>query len=711
VVQIEEVLEVDGRPVLVMEFASGGSVAGLLERRGGRLSVGEVVLVGVQVADALAAAHGVGVVHRDIKPQNVLVGSFGQVKVCDFGISALAWSEEFRGHTSALSYRYASPEELDDAPDVGSPADVYSLGATLAHCLVGRPPRFGDRDETGRRRPLEWVVPDGLDVGVGRELGEVIEACLELRPDRRPSAVEVGDRLERVDVRLGGLRVRSLVSSVPGGFEVGVGPTVLREVVSTVPGVSAGETVARPVGDAESDAESDGGDAGVDAGVTVLRGSPGVLDAPVDETVVRGSVAVPDTPADETVIRPLDTPPDETVIRPRARADAGGHAVGASGIDDAVTVLRGSREASVTPMAPVGEPVRRPVEVTVDEPASVGRPAGEAAADTRRRRRRMSFGAVARAGNRTAERPAPFDNPTTVELGAASELARFDSHSHEMWSVAWSPDGSKVMSGSADGSVRVWGAVSANELVRFDGHSGRLLSVAWSPDGSKVVSGSDDRGVRVWDVASGVELARINGDSGWVWSVAWSPDGSKVVSGSADGSVRVWDAVSGSELVRFEGHSGRVLSVAWSPDGSKVVSGGGDRSVRVWNSMSGEELTRLAGHTDVVWSVAWSPDGSKVVSGSADGSVRVWDAVAGRSLVWPGAVARLVWSVAWSPDGERIASGGDDGRVRVWDAVSGVEVARFDSRSSRVLSVAWSPDGSKIVSGGVDGLARVWSVG
>lgn len=190
VVRLLEVLE--HTPGLVMEYAPGGSVAQLLDRR--ELTVGEVVLVGRHTASALVAAHEQGIVHRDVKPQNLLVDAFGQVKLCDFGIASLARTEEFRTRTSAISMRYASPEDLEEDAEVGPPADVYSLGATLLHLAHGAPP-------TLKERLAPWTPPPTDDPDLAG-LDEILAACLQPAPADRPSAAEVLERLEALDWRL-----------------------------------------------------------------------------------------------------------------------------------------------------------------------------------------------------------------------------------------------------------------------------------------------------------------------------------------------------------------------------------------------------------------------------------------------------------------------------------------------------------------------------
>ena len=188
VVQLIDLLETEHGPVLVMEYVPGGSVGDLLQRRDTTLSVTEASVIGRQSADALAQAHALGIIHRDVKPQNLLIDAAGQIKLCDFGISALTRSAEFQVHTQALSQRYASPEELDNDAEVGPASDVYSLGATLLHIVRGAPP-------TLRERIVPWVPPPSDDVGVAK-LDAVVADCLHPRPERRPTAAAVFAELE-----------------------------------------------------------------------------------------------------------------------------------------------------------------------------------------------------------------------------------------------------------------------------------------------------------------------------------------------------------------------------------------------------------------------------------------------------------------------------------------------------------------------------------
>jgi hypothetical protein len=247
------------------------------------------------------------------------------------------------------------------------------------------------------------------------------------------------------------------------------------------------------------------------------------------------------------------------------------------------------------------------------------------------------------------------------------------------------------------------------EVVPTIAHTGEVKSVAFSPDGARVLSGSLDNTVRLWDAATGALLRTFQGHSALVFSVAFSPDGARVLSGSADKTVRLWDAATGALLRTFEGHSDRISSVAFSPDGARVLSGSWDKTVRLWDAATGALLRTFQGHSALVWSVALSPDGARVLSGSWDKTVRLWDAATGALLRTFQGHSALVVSVAFSPDGARVLSGGADKTVRLWDAATGAMLRTFEGHSAWVLSVAFSPDGRRIVSGSTDTTVRIWN--
>ena len=287
-------------------------------------------------------------------------------------------------------------------------------------------------------------------------------------------------------------------------------------------------------------------------------------------------------------------------------------------------------------------------------------------------------------------------------------------HTGYINSVAFSPDGTKIVSGGSDCTVRVWDIKTELQIgTPLIGHTGWVKSVAFSPDGTKIVSGSWDETIRIWDVETGRQLGNsLTGHTGEVESVAFSPDGTKIVSGSWDKTIRIWDAETGRQigesLIKC---SDEVRSVSFSPNGKQLASGCSDGTICIWDAETGRQIGKpLTGHVDAVYCVAFSPNGKKLVSGGCDGTIRIWDVETGLSL---GTSFRVhderVKSVAFSPDGQKIVSGSWDKTISIWDVETGRRRGNpLTGHSSAVNAVAFSPDGTKIVSGGWDETIRIW---
>ena len=283
-------------------------------------------------------------------------------------------------------------------------------------------------------------------------------------------------------------------------------------------------------------------------------------------------------------------------------------------------------------------------------------------------------------------------------------------HSDWVHSAIFSPDGSHVVSGSMDNTVRIWNVATGESKAELRGHSGGVNSVIFSPDGSHIVSGSDDNTMRIWSVTTGESKAELRGHKGSVNSVVFSSDGSHIVSGSDDGTVHIWNLETGESEAELKGHSGSVYSAIFSPDGNRVVSGSFDNTIRIWNVTSGSSEAELKGHSGSVYSVVFSPDGSLVVSGSFDSTVRIWNVATGKSEAELRGHLGSVNSVVFSPDGSRVASGSFDNTVRIWNMATRDFEAELRGHSGCVVSVIFSLDGSRVVSGSDDSTVRIWNV-
>ena len=199
----------------------------------------------------------------------------------------------------------------------------------------------------------------------------------------------------------------------------------------------------------------------------------------------------------------------------------------------------------------------------------------------------------------------------------------FRGHTRWVYSVAFSPDGRTLASGSWE-RIHLLDAVTGEHKQTFRGHTRWVYSVAFSPDGSTLASGGSDGTIRLRDTVTGEHKETLTGHTNWVRSVAFSPDGSTLASGRSDGTIRLWDAVTGEHKETLTGHADPVYSVAFSPDGGILASGGSDGTI-LWDALTGEHKETLTGHTSNVRSVAFSPDGGILASGNRDGTVILWE--------------------------------------------------------------------------------------
>ncbi|MFK8182261.1 MAG: AAA-like domain-containing protein [Phormidesmis sp.] len=298
------------------------------------------------------------------------------------------------------------------------------------------------------------------------------------------------------------------------------------------------------------------------------------------------------------------------------------------------------------------------------------------------------------------------------------EKNRLSLDKSNFWDADISPGGTQIVTGSADGELRLW-QNDGTLITKIPAHEARIRAVRFFPHGQRIVSGGDDRLLKIRSL-DGTLHRILQGHTDTVSDIDVSADGRRIASASGDGSVRLWSA-NGRIIHVMKAHVGEVLGVAFSPDGKLIASAGSDRTVRIW-SINGNLLKTLDGHSASVQAIAFTPDGNLLAAASRDKRISYWDIPAlalnptqpsnevitepSRYLIGH---AADVLSLDFSPNGEQLVSSSRDQTIRRWN-LDGHQIDNIQGHTGRINDVQFAPSGELIVSTATDKTVRLWDI-
>jgi len=290
----------------------------------------------------------------------------------------------------------------------------------------------------------------------------------------------------------------------------------------------------------------------------------------------------------------------------------------------------------------------------------------------------------------------------------------YRAHFNEIRSLAYSPNGRCLATGSFDGSAVLWDVSTMQAMARLMGHRGVVEAVAFAPDSATLVTASSDGLLRLWNVPTGKPLGERLAHQGGANGLAFGRSGTGswlLISGGSDHRIRLWQPDLTGEPTVLAGHKDRVDTVALSPDGTRIASGSCDRTVRIWDTRTCQALAELGGYADRVSHLVFAPDSKVLATADADEqSVRLWDVAGKREKQLRLPHKGNVHGVSWSPDGQLLAAVPQrDGGVVVWDLVTGRRVDVGPGQADYAWAVAFAPDGKSVAAGDY-AILKVWNV-
>ncbi len=720
------------------------------------------------ICNAVAYAHSRGVVHRDIKPDNIMIGQFGETVVLDWGLAKVHGQTDDRAgemaqELSALrdthgphtvtgrafgTPAYMPPEQARGLiAEIDERSDIYSLGAVLYEILAGEPPFEGrtvgeviGKVLNDRPFPIVDQEPDAP-----HDLCAVVEKTLAKdKADRYQSAKDVAREIENY---MAGGRVDAYDYSSWELFKRFVRKNRLLSVLILLL-LSSFIGGAATIFFAWRNAVENERTAHLNLALGYQENADRMLqERRYDQAGIFAAAALGHNPWNPRSIYRF---PD-ILMRP-----SGEVAHNTLSARSSLYLARmNQNDALIAIVRRTGAETRN---ITISPDGKLAALAGR-------------DGAV-----------------TLWDIAARADLDRLPGHRDEVTGLSFSSDGKLLVSASWDKTLRLWDVATRTELATLNGHTEEIYAVAFLPGDRILVSGGNDGTVRFWDVPSRRELQAVSLGDEKIRALAVSPDGATVAAGTAtgglyllrgaavtryrphaeslvalrfsndgsrlftasydkralmldastlaplgsfvywdaffaldldhdgntvalasrDATILLWDTRTG-KAESLRGHDAPVQAAAFTPDGDRILSAGADGTLRLWKTAVTRPARIFTGHRTYIPAVALSPDGKLLASSSWDRTVKIWD-IAGEREVRSIEYAEVCHAVAFSPDGKLLATAGQDRRIRLFPPAGEAPPVTLEGHEDGVYSIAFSPDGKLLASGSWDRTVRVWDI-
>ena len=627
IVRVLRYLEAHGTAYMVMEYEEGENLSHYLAGHGGYLNEQTLLSIFLPVLNGLQAVHDAGLLHLDIKPDNIYLRRSGQPMLIDFGAARQRQGEK-RSDKVALTPGYAALEQYPGHGDLGTWSDVYSLGATLYRCVVGRDPV----DALERRQGLKKLHVDPLIPAVrfdrphySAHIRQCVDMALTLKAANRPhGAVALQNGLMGKDLTAPRHKVEANAYSRGTGFigDIGAAPEAAprRRYISR----SALEKLL----------------------VAMLFIAVMVI-VPLHVLVAAGQIE------QSTVFDEIDRLMGVSVERgKRATRYVEEKVFGISRPPEYVPSpsLQTAARPTPTPPAVVSLP---PFDVTRTLVASVAVPAPVLAL------------AYLQQGKQLVT---ALDNGA-VELRNANSgalIRQFSPATGERGAVAASADGRLLAFSAAENTIQIWDMSQATFLVELPGHRDAIVALAFSPDGKWLASASRDQSATLWDLEDGKAASDLSRPKSEALALAFSPDGARLAVADSSGGIRYLDMATRRDIAYVPTRDQPIAAIAFSPDGKWFAVGGEAGYLSLWD-VSGKRADRaLEAAPKSIHGLIFSPDSQWLIVAGSDVAVQLWNVAEARLDQRYEGGNRQTYALALAPGGSHIAAAGNDSKLTLW---------------------------------------------